>query len=272
MNTAEVISRLITGRDETRCAPAFRPLFLGDWMRAVFIHYEVDPEILQNEIPFELDLFDGRAFVSLVAFSMERLRPSFGGRLTELLFRPISNHNFLNVRTYVRHRREAGIYFIAEFLSNPLCVPLGPPTFGLPYRFGCLAYRHDERRGSIEGEVAAARGQKRLIYNAPLSAKVGFRACEPGTLDAFLLERYTAFTQCGKRRRLFRIWHPPWAQQPIDVSVQEGGLLALSGDWTNGARLIGGNFAPGVRDVRMSRPHQVNDCERKHRVRVFFDV
>jgi uncharacterized protein YqjF (DUF2071 family) len=272
MNTAEAINRPTTDRDETWFAPAFTPLFLGDWMRAVFIHYEVEPEILQNEIPFELDLFAGRAFVSVVAFSMERLRPSFGGRLTELLFRPISNHNFLNVRTYVRHGREAGIYFIAEFLSNPLCVPLGPPTFGLPYRFGRLAYRHSCEKGMLEGEVAAVRGQKRLKYNASLSAHAGFRGCERGTLDAFLLERYTAFTQCGKRGRLFRIWHPPWAQQAIDVSVQEGGLLALTGDWVDGARLIGGNFSPGVHDVRMSRPHHLNDCERKHRVRVFFDV
>jgi len=272
MDTAEIISRPATERNETRRAPAFTPLFLGDWMRAAFIHYEVDPEILQNEVPFELDLFAGRAFVSLVAFSMERLRPSFGGRLTELLFRPISNHRFLNVRTYVRHQRETGIYFITEFLSNPLCVPLGPPTFGLPYRLGRPSYRHNYEEGTVEGDVASAFGQNRLTYKASLSAKAGFHACEPGTLDAFLLERYQAFTQCGRKRRSFRIRHVPWPQQAIDVSVREDELLTLTGNWVDGAQLIGANFSPGVHDVRMGRPHRLTACERKHRVRVFFDV
>ena len=32
------------------------PLFFADWERAVFIHYEVDAEVLQREVPFELDL------------------------------------------------------------------------------------------------------------------------------------------------------------------------------------------------------------------------
>jgi len=61
---------------------------------AVFIHYTVDVEVLQQEVPFELDLFEGRAFVSLVAFSMRRLRPCFGGRLAELLFKPVATTRY----------------------------------------------------------------------------------------------------------------------------------------------------------------------------------
>ncbi len=58
------------GKREGLSSPAFDPLFLGDWVTAVFIHYAVDAGVLQQEVPFELDLFEGRAFVSLVAFSM----------------------------------------------------------------------------------------------------------------------------------------------------------------------------------------------------------
>ncbi len=52
------------------------PLFLADWERAVFIHYEIDPEILQRAVPFQLHLRDGKAYVSLVAFTMRRMRPA----------------------------------------------------------------------------------------------------------------------------------------------------------------------------------------------------
>src|SRR6266511_817341 len=62
-----------------KTSPAFVPLFYAHWMRAVFVHFEVEPAVLQNEVPFPLDLWQGRAFVSLVAFTMERLRPWIGG-------------------------------------------------------------------------------------------------------------------------------------------------------------------------------------------------
>jgi uncharacterized protein YqjF (DUF2071 family) len=84
------------------------PLFFADWERALFIHYEVPPEELQREIPFKLDLRDGKAYVSLVAFTMRGMRPRRGGRLSQWLCQPIATNNYLNVRAYVRHavRRE----------------------------------------------------------------------------------------------------------------------------------------------------------------------
>ena len=82
------------------------PLFYADWERVLMIHFEVDSKALQRDVPFELDQRDGRAFVSVVAFTMRGMRPRIGGRLAAWLFRPIATHDFLNVRTYVRHRGE----------------------------------------------------------------------------------------------------------------------------------------------------------------------
>ena len=111
------------------------PMFYARWDRAVFFHYTTDPASLQPDVPFELDLRDGRAFVSIVAFTLLGMRPRIGGRFGEWLLRPIANHEFLNVRTYVRHGDEPGIYFLAEWLSNPLSVRLGP-RYALPsWRF-----------------------------------------------------------------------------------------------------------------------------------------
>lgn len=96
----------------------------------------MDAEALQRDVPFQLDLRERRAFVSLVAFTMSGIRPRFGGGLATWLFRPISTHDFLNVRRYVRHGGELGIHFLAEWLSSRLAVKLGPATFGLTYRLG----------------------------------------------------------------------------------------------------------------------------------------
>ena len=231
------------------------PLFFGTWDKAVFIHYETDPDILQRQIPFELDLREGRAFVSLVAFTLLRMRPRIGGRLGEWLFKPIASHEFLNVRTYVRQAGEPGIFFLAEWLSNPLSVRLGPRSFGLPYRFGHLHYAHAKKNDDISGSVAATEGH--LKYRSAISAAV-FESSEEGSLTEFLLERYTAFTCRGHRRRLFRVWHEPWPQTPIEVEVMAADLLASTGAWWRSAESVGANYSPGV-DVWMGRPHRLID-------------
>jgi uncharacterized protein YqjF (DUF2071 family) len=245
-----VLSNAAKGR---MLAKAGEPLFLATWDRAVFIHYEADPVVLQREVPFPLDLRHGRAFVSLVAFTLRRMRPRLGGRLGEWLFKPIATHEFLNVRTYVRHAGEPGIFFLAEWLSNPLSVRLGPRTFGLPYRFGHLRYAHGQA-GEIFGSVTANEGQ--LLYRAGIPA-ASLDPSEAESQTEFLLERYTAFTCQRKRRRLFRVWHEPWTQTPIEIEVTKDDLLASTGNWWRSAEYVGANYSPGV-EVWMGRPHRIH--------------
>ena len=115
-------------------------LFRCAWERVLFIHYEVDPVALQPQVPFPLETFRGRAYVSLVAFTLRGLRFKWGP--------PLATHGFLNVRTYLPGR---GIYFLAEWLPHPLCVFLGPRLYGLPYRLGRLDYRHAHETGRLAG-------------------------------------------------------------------------------------------------------------------------
>jgi uncharacterized protein YqjF (DUF2071 family) len=231
------------------------PLFLADWSRAVFIHYEVAPETLQREVPFELDLYEGKAYVSLVAFTMRGMRPYRGGQLAAWLFQPIAMNDFLNVRTYVRHRGEAGIFFLSEWMNNPLSIRLGPWTFGLPYRFGKLNYQHQHEAGMLRGCVSNTTDGASFEYEATLT-EPNFVPCRAGSRDEFLLERYTAFTAHKTKRRFFRIWHRPWAQQATRVSVINRRLLDNAWPWFAEAKLAGGNYSPGARDVWMGRPHR----------------
>jgi uncharacterized protein YqjF (DUF2071 family) len=249
--TAESESLSAAARGRMRQTPG-EPLFYASWDHAVMIHYEADPDALQKCVPFALDLRDGRAFVSLVAFTLRRMRPRRGGRVGEWLLKPIATHEFLNVRTYVRANDEPGIFFLAEWLSNRLSVPLGPPVFGLPYRYGRIHFRHRQPNQEIYGRVEA-KGSC-LAYRG-LTMAAEFAPCDPGSLTEFLMERYTAFTQPWRRRhRLFRVWHEPWPQTPVDVEITASNLIAVTGKWWNTAEYIGANYSPGV-DVWMGRPH-----------------
>ena len=208
-------------------------MFYARWDRAVFIHYAVDPVTLQREIPFELDLREGRAYVSLVAFTLMRMRPRIGGRIGEWMLKPIAAHEFLNVRTYVRHGGEPGIYFLAEWLNNRAAVLLGPRSFGLPYRFGKLAYRHARDTDALFGTADAHNDH--LVYEGKTSGE-SFEPCEAESLTEFLLERYTAFTQNRKQKRFFRVWHAPWPQAPAEFQILDASLIATTGQWWRSAR------------------------------------
>jgi uncharacterized protein YqjF (DUF2071 family) len=244
--TGTAKERLLSRRGE--------PLFDANWDNVLFIHYETEPDELQGCIPYPLDLYDGRAFVSLVAFTMRGMRPRLGGRLSALLFKPIATHHFLNVRTYVSHKGEPGIYFIREWLSNRMAAWLGLWSFGLPYRYGKIEYRNDathehEPRGKVEAKGGW------FSYRATL-ATAAMGTCAPESLDEFLLERYTAFTKTGKCGRFFRIWHEPWQQVAANVEILADGLIRAGEFWWRDARCIAANYASGV-SVWMGWPHKI---------------
>ncbi|MEM6916463.1 MAG: DUF2071 domain-containing protein [Verrucomicrobiota bacterium] len=256
-------STLLTGRgprrpdsEEARAtmeSGTLETAFLADWVEMNFLHFEVDPDLLQENVPFPLDLHEGKAYVSLVAFTMKRLRPALGGAATEWTTRPIASHQFLNLRTYVNDGERTGIFFMKEWLNNRLAVTLGPKTFGLPYRWATLRYPQDPE--TCRGEVVAEEGA--LRYRG--SKDPDLKAAAPGSLTEFLLERYTAFTSAGKQPKFFRVWHRPWkAAELKGFALEERSLLDhLKERWTETARFVGAHWSPGVFDVWMGRPHAV---------------
>lgn len=232
------------------------PLFVAGWHRVLMIHFEVDARALQCDVPFQLDLFEGRAFVSTVAFTMCGMRPRLGGRVSAWMFRPIARHDFLNVRTYIRHGGQCGIHFLAEWLSSRLAVKLGPATFGLPYRYGRIEYHHDPN-SVIHGLVADGGTGDKFSYQATCRDAEAAQPCEAGSHDEWLMERYTAFNSAGWRKRYFRVWHPPWPQCHASVTVTDRTLLSQRWQWFEDAHLICTNYSPGFDEVWMGRPHAV---------------
>jgi uncharacterized protein YqjF (DUF2071 family) len=232
-------------------------MFIAAWQRVLMMHFEVDAASLQRDVPFQLDLRNGRAFVSLVAFSMEEMRPRIGGALAARLFKPIATHNFLNVRTYVVHNGEPGIHFLAEWLSSRLAVLLGPKTFGLPYRYGRIAYDLNEQCRPLKGRVTDAHAGTDLIFKGIEAEPKRCVPGEAGSLTEWLMERYTAFNAAEGRRRFFRVWHPPWPQCAEEINLDSRNLLTSNWPWFGEARLVGANYSPGFGEVWMGRPHRV---------------
>jgi hypothetical protein len=105
-------------------------LMTQSWHDLLFAHWRVDVSELRRVVPaaFELDLFDGEAWLGVVPFYMTNV----GLRATPAL--PwISAFAELNVRTYVRVADRPGVYFFSLDAARWLAVAAARTFLNLPY-------------------------------------------------------------------------------------------------------------------------------------------
>lgn len=234
----------------------FKPLFRCRWDQTLMAHFDVPEAWVRQRCRFELDRWGGRALVSLVAFTMRDVELAPAGRAGRWLCRPFCPVRFLNVRTYVRVGGQPGIYFITEWLSSRLTVLLEPALFGLPYCFGRSRYTCDAD-GRFAAVVRDASERHTLRITADGCRSDGLAPCSDGSCDAFLMERYVAFSDRGRASRCFHVWHEPWPQTSGQVRMENVSLLRHALDWPADAMLIGGNYSPGV-DALVGRPCRIS--------------
>lgn len=206
--------------------PDARPVMYQRWRTLLFLHWEVPAEELAPLLPpgLTLDTFEGRAFVGLVPFTMEGVRPA-------LLppFPPLSNFHETNVRTYVhREGKDPGVWFFSLDAANRIAVKLARTWFRLPYHFARMALER-------EGPWISYRSERR--WPAPVPARCAVRCSPkpevstsaPGTLQHFLVERYFLYTVHGGGLWRGQVHHAPYPVRGAEVEGLEESLLAAAG-------------------------------------------
>jgi uncharacterized protein len=233
---------------------------IADWRRFAFLHFAVEPAELAPHVPYPLELFDGRAWVSLVSFRLENMRPAASWippALGRCLLRAISDHSFLNVRTYVRGPAGPGIHFIAEWINNPISLRCGPIAYGLPYRLAVME-RHELPGTGLQRIAVHDRASRRSAHMiVPAAPESEPRETAPGSLDAFLLERTIAYTHRRGVGRWFAVEHPRWTASPFNLARFDAPLLEAEYPWFRRTTFVGGHFADGFADIAMSAPRRI---------------
>lgn len=247
-------TRLRDARPETKMASR-TPWLAGleaDWRDMVLVHFRFDPEILSKHVALPLHLFDGAAYVSLLYFRLENLRPNNSGAVGRAALRLVSDHPFLNVRTYVHGPEGDGIFFLREWITNPLSCRLGPKTYGLPYRRAEF-YVGPEPGGTESISLRRPEAFPELTIRFPAKAKRLHRAAA-GTLDEFLVERHVAYANEGGTLRSFHVEHEPWSIADLDWVRVKHDLVVHDFPWFAEGTCVGGHRSPGFESVFMSRP------------------
>ena len=218
--------------------PAGPPQGFQRWHRLLFSHWEVPEAALRALVPqsLELDAYDGRFYVGVVAFTMQNVRP--------LRWAPsiptATEFGEINVRTYVHHEgREPGVYFFSLDAASALVVWAARTFWGLPYHRAAIRIQD----APPEAQYQCTRGT--LAFSA--QAHIGAALPPPPTdsLEYFLCERYQFYaTQRGRLRRA-RVHHAPYPLQRVEHATVDSTLLTAAGLPGNGAR-IPDLFSPGV--------------------------
>ncbi|MCH1612890.1 MAG: DUF2071 domain-containing protein, partial [Flavobacteriales bacterium] len=109
--------------------------FYQEWNNAIFLHFKVELEELKQYIPkeLEIDLFEKKPWVSVVAFTMEKIRPK-----NIPAFSPISNFHEINIRTYVKMNNKTGVYFLSIEGGTKLSCKIAKFISDLPYRYSLI--------------------------------------------------------------------------------------------------------------------------------------
>lgn len=239
------------------------------WDNLLFLHWPVDPAVIRALVPqpYEIDLYDGRAWVALVPFRMEdtsfRAVPPLPG---------LSAFYECNVRTYVRIRAKdgswrAGVWFLS--LDAERLIPVlgarwfwslnyihsrfdvrGPgyapgasdhvPPGGNPERW-TTDYRLVRRRNPAE--------RTRVVWTREDEMPLA----PPDSLEYFLTERYWLFTIRHGRPMGGRITHPQWKLRRATVSHVDDTLMASAGIQVSGEPLAWHSDTISVRAWWLSR-------------------
>ena len=192
------------------------------WRDLLFLHWRVPISAVRSHIPqqLDLDLFEGAAYVGLVPFTMNGVRP--------VGFPPVrglSNFHETNVRTYVRlGEREPGVWFFSLDAANQIAVWLGRKFFHLGYRHARMFLEHESPQAEKSASIIYS-GVRR--WPGPLPASYTIRAAptgpiqpaQLGTLDHFLAERYLLYTIRKNELYQGQVHHKPYPLQSAHLPL-----------------------------------------------------
>jgi uncharacterized protein YqjF (DUF2071 family) len=186
-----------------------RPFLTAQWRDLVVVNYEIDPTILAQYVPAgtELDLWQGSALVSLVAFRFLD---------TKVLGVPIPFHrNFeeFNLRFYVRrldsNQLKRGVVFIKELVPKRAIATVARLVYNENYF--CVPTTH-KIDSSDNGQLLVYRWWERG-HEQCISAQIEGVAQEPSpdSEAEFILEHYWGYCKSRAGRTIeYKVEHSPW--------------------------------------------------------------
>ena len=178
--------------------------FSQEWNHSIFLHWQVELSELQKFVPkeLEIDLFEGKPWVSVVAFTMEKIRPK-----NLPAFPPISNFDEINLRTYIKSNNKTGVYFLSIEGGARLSCMIARGMSELPYRFSKMK--------RTENQFISSNSEFNDEFEVEI--EIGKAVTQKTELDKWLTERYALFQDSEKFINEFEIHHLEWPIHNVEL-------------------------------------------------------
>ncbi|WDI45094.1 YqjF family protein [Bremerella sp. P1] len=225
-----------------RIAPTFRPSDsvrgYQRWRSLLFLHWPVPMEALRPLVPesLEIDHYDGVAYVGVVPFAMEGVRNAWWPEWAAMDFLET------NVRTYVYHGSQPGVYFLSLDAASRLAV-WGARTFwGLPYYHAAMNLVRTEDQIAYETSRPGGSARHKVSYRIGAALEPS----QPGSLEHFFLERYLLFLEHRGTLYSGQVHHVPYPAHEVELLEIEDSLLNAAGLEIPPGPPAFAHFSPGV--------------------------
>ena len=177
----------------------------AQWQDLIMANYEVSPELLTSRVPAgtELDLHEGRCFVSLVGFMF------LDTRVQGFLIPFHVDFEEVNLRFYVRRETEAeirrGVSFVKEIVPRRAIASAARVIYGEPYE----RWRMSHECGNKRVVYSWSKKSVRNILSVERAENLGVPAT--GSHGEFIIEHYWGYTKRGENRTdEYKVEHPKW--------------------------------------------------------------
>jgi uncharacterized protein YqjF (DUF2071 family) len=206
-----------------------RPFLTAEWRNLVMLNFEVDPAILRPRVPSgtELDDFEGRTYVSIVAFRF--LKTRIYGRLA-IPFH--SNFDEVNLRFYVRREERGelrrGVVFIAEIVPRRAIALIARLAYNENYSAYPMTHRITRAADAADFRYAWRVG--RSPYEIEASTKDEPALPEASSAEQFITEHYWGYAKKRDGGTVeYRVEHEPWRVWRAATAKFSGEFGALYG-------------------------------------------
>jgi uncharacterized protein len=221
----------------------------AEWRKLIMAQYEVAPEVLLRHLPrgLELDLYQGRCFVSLVGFLFDRVR---------ILGVPVPGHTRfeeVNLRYYVKRKLppeqatgektlepgyRRGVVFLSEIVPKRAITAVARTLYGEAYSTAktrhCWSTEGPSaravRHGAEPQEVRYDWKHRGTWQTLEVQAGNTAHAMQPGSLEEFITEHYWGFTprRSGGTAQ-YAVEHRRWEVYPVRASRVAANFGSLYG-------------------------------------------
>lgn len=214
VDVPKMITPTLADRQRMQKRPSGPSVMKQQWANLLFLHGRMKAEDLQKRLPKGLwiDTFENDAWVGIVPFFMNRIRPCY--------LPPVPGISWfleLNVRTYVHDDAgNPGVWFFSLDCNQALAVSLAQKFFHLPYEHARM--QSSQQDGLID-YTCQRDGEIDIAHFRYEPCREGKEAIA-GTLEHFLLERYRLFS-ANEAGEIFTgdVHHAPYRFQQAHCEI-----------------------------------------------------